>query len=194
MSATSIASLDTAEQDRAYAALVLAFAADPCERWLYPTAQQYLDHFPEFLRAFGGGAFAAGAAWRLGDFTTVSLWLPPGASPDTGAIVEVLTATVAPDKQDDLFAVLGQMDEAHPKYPHWYLPWFGTDPARQGLGLGSQLMSHCLDITDADRLPTYLEAPNPRSIPFYQRHGFDVVGEARAGSCPPVTCMLRAAV
>ena len=55
-------------------------------------------------------------------------------------------------------------------------------------------MSHCLGITDVDHLPTYLETPNPRSIPFYQRHGFDVVGVAQAGSCPPVTCMLRPAV
>jgi GNAT superfamily N-acetyltransferase len=85
------------------------------------------------------------------------------------------------------------MDEAHPAYPHWYLPWFGTDPAEQGRGRGSALMSHCLDVVDADRLPTYLETPNPRTIPFYQRHGFEVVGTAQAGACPPLTLMLRAA-
>jgi MoxR-like ATPase len=28
---------------------------------------------------------------------------------------------------------------------------------------------------------------------FYERQGFQVTGEARAGACPPVTFMLRAA-
>jgi hypothetical protein len=55
-------------------------------------------------------------------------------------------------------------------------------------------MNDCLDeIADADPLPVYLETPNPRTIPFYQRHGFVVTGTAQAGGCPPITFMLRAA-
>jgi ribosomal protein S18 acetylase RimI-like enzyme len=89
--------------------------------------------------------------------------------------------------------VLSQMDAAHPKYLHWYLPWFGVDAALQGRGLGSQLMAHCLEIVDASQLPAYLETPNPRTVPFYERHGFDVAGSAQSGTCPPITFMLRAA-
>ena len=93
----------------------------------------------------------------------------------------------------DMFDVLGQMSAAHPTYPHWYLPWFGVDTALQGKGLGSQLMTPCLQIADDTYLPAYLETPNPRTISFYQRHGFEVTGEAQAGTCPPMTFMLRAA-
>ena len=75
---------------------------------------------------------------------------------------------------------------------HWYLPWFAVDAALQGRGLGNQLMKPCLQIVDASHLPAYLETPNPRTIPFYQRHGFEVTGEAQAGTCPPITFMLRA--
>lgn len=85
------------------------------------------------------------------------------------------------------------MDAAHPAYPHWYLPWFGVDAALQGRGFGGQLMKSCLHVVDADHLPAYLETPNPRSISFYERHGFEVTGEAQAGACQPVTFMLRAA-
>ena len=35
----------------------------------------------------------------------------------------------------DTFAVLGQVDAAHPAYSHWYLPWFAVDTALQGRGL-----------------------------------------------------------
>lgn len=63
----------------------------------------------------------------------------------------------------------------------------------QGRGLGSQLMKPCLGVVDASNLPAYLETPNPRTIAFYERFGFEVTGESQAGTCPPVTSMLRAA-
>jgi GNAT superfamily N-acetyltransferase len=71
--------------------------------------------------------------------------------------------------------------------------WFAVDTALQGRGLGSQLMKPCLQVVDHTHLPAYIETPNPRTISFYQRHGFEVTGEAQAGTCPPITFMLRAA-
>jgi GNAT superfamily N-acetyltransferase len=130
--------------------------------------------------------------WRLGEFSAVALWLPPGAQPDGDAIADVLAGGVSPDKHDDMFDVLGQMDAAHPRHPHWYLPWFGVDAALQGRGLGSELMKPCLAVVDQSHMPAYLETPNPRTVPFYERAGFEVTGQARAGECPPVTFMLRA--
>jgi ribosomal protein S18 acetylase RimI-like enzyme len=193
MSALSVSAVGESDQERVIATLVLAFAADPVERWLYPEPRQYLSHFPKFLAAFGGPAFAERTVWRLGEFSAVALWLPPGSGADDDAIITLLAQTVAADKQDDTFAVLGQMDTAHPDYRHWYLPWFAVDTALQGRGLGSQLMAPRLQIVDATHLPAYLETPNPRTIPFYRRHGFEVTGEAQAGTCPPIAFMLRAA-
>jgi ribosomal protein S18 acetylase RimI-like enzyme len=193
MSAADLEPIGPDERTRAYAPLVLAFATDPAERWLYPDAQQYLTHFPRFLEAFGGNAFEAKTAWQLHDFCAIALWLPPGIEPDADAIVAVLTESVATDKHDDLFSVLEQMDATHPTYPHWYLPWFGVDPALQGQGIGSVLLTQCLAVADVDHLPAYLESPNPRNISFYERHGFEVVGATEAGSAPVITMMLRAA-
>jgi len=53
-------------------------------------------------------------------------------------------------------------------------------------------MERCLDkIAEADQLPIYLETPNPRTISFYERHGFEVTRIAQSGRCPPITFMLR---
>lgn len=193
MSAIPFAPVRENEQPRALDTLVMAFTADPVIRWLYPEARQYLTHFPEFLAAFGGKAFAEKTVWRLGAFSAVGLWLPPRVDLDGDAIVAVLTETVASEQHEDAFSVLGQMDDAHPRFPHWYLAWFGVDGAVQGRGFGSELMKHCLKFVDEDHLPAYLDSPNPRNISFYQRHGFEVTGEAQAGACPPVVSMLRAA-
>jgi ribosomal protein S18 acetylase RimI-like enzyme len=193
MNGEAFASVLDDDRQRALDVLVTAFTADPVIRWLYPEASLYLARFPGFLEAFGGRAFAEGTAWRLGEFAAVALWLPPRVEPDGDAIVAFLRATVASEQQADLEALLRQMDEAHPRFPHWYLPWFGVDGARQGMGLGKELMTHCLKIVDANHLPAYLETPNPRNITFYQRHGFEVVGESQAGACPPVVSMLRQA-
>jgi ribosomal protein S18 acetylase RimI-like enzyme len=193
LNAASISRVRGRERTRAFDTLVAAFADDRVERWLYPEWQQYLARFPEFLAAFGGRAFDAGTVWKVGDFSAVALWLPPGAEPDGEEIVRVLTASVSQAQHADMFAVLDQMTAAHPRFPHWYLPWLAVDPAQQGGGIGSQLLAHGLEIVDSSHLPAYLETPNPRSIAFYERHGFRVTGSAQAGACPPLALMLRAA-
>ena len=85
------------------------------------------------------------------------------------------------------------MAEGHPTEPHWYLSWFGVARSLHGRGLGALLMRHCLGVVDASGLPAYLETPNPRTVPFYERAGFAVTGVAQAGRCPPITQMHRAA-
>ena len=83
------------------------------------------------------------------------------------------------------------MEEAHPAMPQWYLPWFGVNCALQGQGLGSRLMTPCLEIVDQEHLPAYLDSTNPRNVPFYERHGFEVTGQWQAGDSPPIISMLR---
>jgi ribosomal protein S18 acetylase RimI-like enzyme len=193
MSDVSFARIPKADQAEALATLVSAFTSDPVERWLYPESQQSLTHFPEFLKAFGGKAFDERTVWGLDECSAVALWLPPGVEPDADAIMNVLTASVSSAQHGDLFTVLDQMAAAHPTYPHWYLPWFGVKAALQGNGLGGQLMEPCLSVVDASHLPAYLETPNPRTISFYERYGFEVAGETRAGTCPPIAFMVRTA-
>jgi hypothetical protein len=53
-------------------------------------------------------------------------------------------------------------------------------------------MRNCLEIVDESGLAAYLETPNPRTVPFYERAGFSVTTVAQAGACPPITLMQRA--
>jgi ribosomal protein S18 acetylase RimI-like enzyme len=189
----TITSVDTGEQARVIATLVSAFIADPVERWLFAEPLEYLTHFPTFVAAFGTGRFGSDTVFKLGDFAAVAIWIPPGAEADGDAIVAALSASIPSDKHADTFSVLEQMDAAHPKEPHWYLPWLGVDAALQGAGLGAALLRHGLAQVDADRVPAFLETPNPRTVPFYERHGFVVSSVSQAGACPPVTSMRRPA-
>ena len=173
------------------ATLLSAFRADPVERWLYPDEKDYDDYFPRFLTAFGGEAFAHDTVWRLDDFAAVAMWLPPGVEPDGNEVVRVLMTTVDEARHSDTMAAIQQMDAAHPRSPHWYLPWLGVDAKVQGTGLGRTLMARSLEAVDDSGLPAYLETPNPLTIPFYERHGFRVTGFTRTEDCPRITFMLR---
>lgn len=88
-------------------------------------------------------------------------------------------------------SIIEQMEKFHPTEPHWYLPMIGVDPAHQGAGTGAALMTEALRNVDSSGLIAYLESSNPRNIPLYQRHGFEVIGEIQSGSSPVLRPMLR---
>jgi len=65
------------------------------------------------------------------------------------------------------------------KSPHWYLIAIGVRPGQQGRGLGAALLRHGVERAQATGFPCYLETANARNLPFYEQHGFRVVGERR---------------
>lgn len=180
-----------ADEPRVLNALLLAFAADPAVRWMYPGTQQYLAHFASLVRAFAGPAFDHGAVFGVHAYRGVALWLPPGVQPDEEALADVIQRTVAPADCNQVFALFEQMDRYHPREPHWYLPLLGVDPAHHRRGLGSRLLQHVLRICDRDRMPAYLEATSPRNVSLYRRHGFRSMGMIRTSRSPLLVPMLR---
>ena len=157
---------------------------------LIPDSCSFLEHFPRFVRAFGGEAFEHGSAHYI-DRSAAALWLPPGAQPNEEALVALIKDSVRSSDQDEVFAVLDQMGSWHPKEPHWYLPLIGTDPVQQSRGYGSALLSEALANCDRQTTLAYLEATSPRNVTLYQRHGFEVLGTIQVGASPPITPMLR---
>jgi GNAT superfamily N-acetyltransferase len=186
-----VRSATPSEEAAAIAVVVLAFSADPIARWVWPDPGVYLTHFPTFVKAFGGRAFAEGAAHTLEGYAGTALWLPPGVGPDEETMGGLLERTVPAHLQRDLASLLEQMERFHPKEPLWYLPLIGVDPARQGRGVGSALLRHALALCDRDKRPAYLESGNPKNVPLYQRHGFEPLGTIQAGSAPTMVPMLR---
>jgi ribosomal protein S18 acetylase RimI-like enzyme len=172
------------------AILTLAFSSDPATRWTWPDPKAYLEAFPHFAIAFGGAAFARGSAHRVGA-AAAALWLPPGSEPDDAALMDLFQRTADAATAEDGPRIMQQMAGYHPQEPHWYLPLIGTDPAHQGSGVGGALLRHAAGLCDRDGVPAYLESSNPRNIPFYQRHGFEVLGRIQSGRSPVITPMLR---
>jgi len=171
--------------------LTLAFSADPAARWSWSDASVYLRAFPQFAIAFGGAAFVHGTAHRVDGCAGAALWLPPGVGSDEAALARLMEETVSSEVRKESAAVVTQMVRYRPKEPHWYLPLIGIDPAEQGKGYGSALLRHALAVCDRDASVAYLESSNPRNIPLYQRHGFEVMGAIQAGSSPTIVPMLR---
>lgn len=177
---------------RVYDILTSAFENDPPSRWMYPGHQQYRRFFPRFAEAFGGAAMGSGTALLSEGDSGAALWLPPGIAPDEEVFASLLEESVTDREKPDAFALFEEMGRHHPEEPHWYLPLIGVVPTAQSQGHGSTLMLCGLEQCDRDGLPAYLEATSSRSVPLYQRHGFEIVGEIRIGRCPPIFPMLRA--
>lgn len=186
-----IKSATASEQEQTIAVVVLAFSADPVARWSYPDPQQYLKYFPDLVRAFGGKAFEHGTAYYVDGFSGAALWLPPAVQPPEDEMLALLRRTIPERNQEELLSVLERMGGYHPTEPHWYLPLIGVDPAQQGKGYGSALMTHALLPCDRENKPAYLESTSTRNIPLYQRHGFELLGTIQVGSSPPIFPMLR---
>jgi len=191
MTDSAIRIATAADAERCLAVLTLAFAGDPPCRWAWPDPQQYLEAFPRFARAFGGGAIAQGTANYYEGFAGVALWLPPGAAPDEAAVVRVIQDTVTNARRDAMFSMFEQMDAFHPREAHWHLPLIGVDLAHRRKGIGAALLQHVLRECDHQKLPAYLEATSPQNVVLYERHGFTRLGTIQVADSPPLVPMLR---
>jgi GNAT superfamily N-acetyltransferase len=174
--------------------LTLAFSADPPTRFIWRAPAAFLSAYRCLAMAMGGRAFEQGTAFVSDDFSVAALWLPPGIEIDSEALGALLSETVPAEIQGEMGQVTPEFGSFHPKAPHWYLPWLGVDPARQGRGLGSLMLKHTLRRVDETGLPAYLESSNPKNIPLYERFGFETLGVIRGGDFPPITPMLRPAM
>lgn len=191
MTSIAVRSASRDEEGAVSAIIGLAFATDPMARWSLRDAQTYLAVMPDLIRAFGAAAYDSDSAHVSDDLGGAALWLPPGVEPDLEALDHLIRTHADPAILSDVDMIFEAMARYHPKVPHWYLPLIGVDPTRQGKGIGSALMRHALTRCDREGATAYLESSNPRNIPLYQRHGFEILGTIQAGSSPVLTPMLR---
>ena len=179
------------EQQAVIDVITLAFSTDPMARWAYPDPQTYLAIFPETVRAFGGNGFAHGTVHLVDGGGAAAMWLPPGVEPESERLEALVQQHTPPERQADMAQVFEQMDRFHPEAPCWYLPLIGVDPTSQGRGYGAALLRYALEQVDRAGAPAYLESSNPRNVPLYERHGFEVLGSIQAGLSPTVVPMMR---
>lgn len=176
---TSVRGATPGDLDGLAAVLGRAFADDPVWTWIYPQpdrSRRLARMFRSLLRTTldRGAAVvtdeaARGAAiWQRSDAR--SLGVPGNLRMGTAMI-----RSGARLRRGQ--AVMRAIERRHPHKPHWYLAVLGTDPAHQGEGVGSALIRHVLDDPANTGEPAYLETETAANVPFYERHGFTVVGE-----------------
>ena len=192
----TVLTIDNCNQDRAAVenlinSIVLAFKTDPIVRWMYPAEEQYQKNFPNFIKTFASKAFEHSTVFCTKDYAGGAFWIPPEIELETDAIVELIEQTVSEPTQNEAFDLLEQMSDFHPPQSYWYLAILGVNPTQQNKGYGSTLLQQVLDSCDRHDQFAYLESSNPANIPFYKRHGFEVIGEIQVGNSPIMFPMVR---
>jgi GNAT superfamily N-acetyltransferase len=122
----------------------------------------------------------SGGGWISVDGDGVAMWSPPGfwEPPALQGLLHLPASFATLGARMPVAMRTGTLMQArHPKEPHWYLHFLGTEPARQGRGIGSAVLKPMLDTCDAQGLPAYLEATSERNRSLYQRNGFEDHGE-----------------
>jgi ribosomal protein S18 acetylase RimI-like enzyme len=191
MPTLEVHSASDADRQNVMGVITLAFTTDPMARWAYPNPATYLAVMPEVITAFGGNSFQHGTAHLIDGGMGAAMWLPPGVTADEERLAALMEQHVPEDRIGDMMRIFEKMERCHPTEPCWYLPLIGVDPAAQGRGAGSALLRHALARCDRDRTHAYLESSNPRNVPLYQRHGFEIIGNIQVGSSPTLVPMLR---
>ncbi len=79
---------------------------------------------------------------------------------------------------------MGVWGRHDPQERHWHLGPIAIDAYAQGRGVGSRLMQVFCAQMDAAREDAYLETDKPVNVRFYERFGFEVVGEEEVIGVP----------
>ena len=79
---------------------------------------------------------------------------------------------------------VGAWEKHDPEERHWHLGPVAVDAHLQGMGIGSKLMRVFCAQMDAAEETAYLETDKPENVRFYERFGFEIVGEEQVIGVP----------
>ncbi len=113
--------------------------------------------------------------------------VPPGeCQPSLGQQLRLMPRVLANGPRVTLRAArwLGAWAKRDPETRHWHLGPVAVDAHLQGIGIGSRLMeAHCARVDDAGE-DAYLETDKPENVRFYERFGYEVIGEGEILGVP----------
>jgi GNAT superfamily N-acetyltransferase len=158
-----------------------AFAGDPYLRWIEPDDHRWVSFGSRWMTFILELALERGHTYLAAPANVAAAWIPPDLSlvgPDDIARGRSIIAEHAGEaRADDALATIIQARGHALEEPHWTLQYIGVRSTQQGAGLGAAAVGALLQVCDADGLPCGLVSSNPRNVPFYLRHGFEVDAE-----------------
>ena len=174
-------------------ALADAFHDDPVMQWVTSKASYRRYAFELTVPSCLGH----GHTYVAEDGSGAAAWLPPRVELDSPVSPGVLwhgLREYGPGSLLRALATLVQTQRRHPKDEFYYLFTIGSLRSARGRGVGSALMREGLACCDENHMPAYLESSNVKNLPFYRKHGFEVVDElSLAMSGPTLWLMWRPA-
>jgi len=186
-----------ADLERATSSLVRAFAwHEPFYDWAMPDPSTREERMKLRIETDIRDRFLPeGECWTIGG-VCVTLWIPPQSGEgdegfdarrsesDYESFGEMAPALRASD---------ALIESLKPTERHWFLDTIGTAPEYHRRGLGARLLDHDLAIRDAAGDACALDTHTDANVSFYERRGFEVVGEGQQGPDLTVRVMFRPA-
>ena len=172
-------------------ALAQSFHDDPVMAWVFGDKEATrVKHLRAFFAHEGGRHLRHPHVLTTDGYAGASYWDPPGSwktKPKDFLSMAIPMLRGVNRRIPRALKGLGRLERVHDAQPkeHYYLAVLGTRPDQQGKGVGSALMQPVLDVCDADGIGAYLESSKERNVPFYRRHGFEVVEEVEFGPGGP---------
>lgn len=177
-----------------YGALARAFEDDPVTAFLFPEGSSRIDRLLAFYRVTTPWLTEQGRFFTDTGLRGGAIWQAPRPARVGTAwtLLRLLRTGLVLRGRARAGLVLGQAIESmRVRQPHWYLGILGTQPEDQGRGIGSELIEPILEVCDRTREIAYLESSKAVNIPFYERHGFEVMGEVEVPRGPVLWPMVR---
>ena len=160
-------------------AMAAAFYDDPIASWLLRDDSRRMRQLERGFGLFMRRLYLpAGECYTTEHVAGGALWLPPGrwqAGPAAQLRLLASLAGISGRGFPRFLRYSRLLESKHRREDHYYLPYMGVQPGRQGRGIGTALLRPVLERCDGDGLPAYLEASSPRNRDLYKRHGFEVV-------------------
>ena len=173
--------------------LARAFYDDPVTAWFYPDAARRQRHGRRFFEIRLRQLAVHDLIYTTEERDGAALWAPPGRwredlrqSLRMLPMLPVLLPHIARSTR-----AVREIERRHPAAPHYYLSVVGTDPEKQGGGVGSALLAPMLDVCDEAGAAAYLESSKESNLSFYARHGFAVRELIELPEGPPLWLMWR---
>lgn len=171
-----------------------AFHDDPLAAYFFSDERTRVRRFASFSRFVMRLMSRHGLVATSDPIRGAAVWQAPSPPRPTRLQTIQVAAAMAACTRGAFFraVTVGELTaKCHPPEPHWYLTILGTEPECQGQGIGSTLLRSTLRSCDETGALAYLESSKESNLPFYERHGFQVISELEVPDGPTLWPMLR---
>jgi GNAT superfamily N-acetyltransferase len=179
----TIKAIEQADVQPAGEVLASAFRGYPFFEYCLGDADNYERLAPRMFASFVRWTMLYGKAWATSDLNAVALRRPPETRSigfwnawRSGLVLSFLRMDIATRRRFGRAAPI--VEETHKSImgdqPHWHCWMMGVLAARQGTGIGRQLMGYTFERSDRAGLPCYLETFSESSVRVHESQLYSI--------------------